>query len=57
MKCHTAKGYDVVTARPWETLKVNESKVEEEYKELDDEDRQARFWRVRSDGFAVKEKE
>ena len=36
-------------ARPWEekweTLKVNESKMTEQ--ELDDEDRQARFWRRR----------
>ena len=39
----------------WETLKVNESKVEEQ--EIDDDDRQARFWRHRPDGFAVNEKE
>ena len=46
-------------ARPWEeqweVLKVNESKVEEQ--EIDDDDRQARFWRRRPDGFAVNEKE
>ena len=46
-------------ARPWEeqweALKVNESKVEEQ--ELDDEGRQARFWRRRPDGFAGNEKE
>ena len=46
-------------ARPWEeqleALKVNESKVEEQ--EIDDDDRQARFWRRRPDGFAVNEKE
>ena len=46
-------------ARPWEeeweSLKVNESKMAEQ--ELDDEDRQARFWRRRPDGFAVNEKE
>ena len=46
-------------ARPWEekweTLKVNESKVEEQ--EIDDDDRQARFWSRRPDGFAVNEKE
>ena len=34
---------------------MNESKVVEQ--ELDDEDRQARFWRSRPDGFAVNEKE
>ena len=39
----------------WETLKVNECKVEEQ--EIDDDDRQARFWRHRPDGFAVNEKE
>ena len=39
----------------WETLKVNESKVEEQ--EIDDDDRQERFWRLRPDGFAVNEKE
>ena len=37
-------------ARPWEekweSLKVNESKMTEQ--ELDDEDRQARFWRVQT---------
>ncbi len=47
------------TARPWEekweSLKVNESKMVEQ--ELDDEDRQARFWRRRPDRFEVKEKE
>jgi hypothetical protein len=46
-------------ARPWketwESLKVNESKMVEQ--ELDDEDRQARFWRRRPDGFTVNEKE
>jgi hypothetical protein len=39
-------------ARPWEeqweTLKVNESKMVEP--ELDDEDRQARFWKHRARG-------
>ena len=39
----------------WETLKVDESRVEEQ--EVDDEDRQARFWRCRPDGFAVNDKE
>ena len=39
----------------WETLKVNESKVEEQ--EIDDDDRQARFWKHRPDGFVVNEKE
>ena len=39
----------------WEALKVNESKVEEQ--EIDDDDRQARFWRRRPDGFTVNEKE
>jgi hypothetical protein len=47
------------TVRPWEekweSLKVNESKMVEH--ELDDEDRQARFWRHRPDGFTVNEKE
>jgi hypothetical protein len=46
-------------ARPWEekweSLKVNESKMVEQ--DLDDEDRQARFWRRRPDGFAVNEQE
>ena len=46
-------------ARPWEgqweALKVNESKVEEQ--ERDDDDRPARFWRSRPDGFVVNEKE
>ena len=37
----------------WESLKVNESKAVEQ--EMDDEDRQARFWRRRLDGFAVNE--
>ena len=36
-------------------LKVNESKVEEQV--IDDDDRQARFWRRRPNGFAVNEKE
>jgi hypothetical protein len=39
----------------WESLKANESKMVEQ--ELDDEDRQARFWRHRPDGFSVNEKE
>ncbi len=39
----------------WESLKMNQSKMAEQ--ELDDEDRQARFWRRRPDGFAVNEKE
>ena len=47
------------TARPWEerwdTLKMDESRVEEQ--EVDDEDKQARFWRRRPDGFAVNERE
>ena len=47
------------TTRPWEEqwegLKVNESKVEEQ--EIDDDDRQSRFWRRRPDGFVVNEKE
>jgi hypothetical protein len=38
-----------------ESLKVNESKMVEQ--DLDDEDRQARFWRRRPDGFAVNEQE
>ncbi len=38
---------------PWETLKVDESSVEDQ--EVDDEDRQARFWRRRPDGFNKKE--
>ena len=46
-------------ARPWEerwdTLKMDESRVEEQ--EVDDEDKQARFWRRRPDGFAVNERE
>jgi hypothetical protein len=46
-------------ARPWEekreSFKVKESKMAEQ--ELDDEDRQARFWRRRPDGFEVNEKE
>ena len=48
-----------VEVRPWEerweTLKADESRVEEQ--EVDDEDKQARFWRCRPDGFAVIEKE
>ena len=49
------------TARPWEEqwealkLKTNESKVEDQV--IDEDDRQARFWRHRPDGFAVNEKE
>ena len=39
----------------WEALKVNESKVEDQ--EIDDDDRQARLWSRRPDGFAVNEKE
>ena len=39
----------------WESLKVNESKVEDQV--IDDDDRQARFWRRRPDGFAVNEKQ
>jgi hypothetical protein len=35
----------------WESLKVNQSKVVEQA--LEDEDRQARFWRHRPDGFTV----
>jgi len=46
-------------ARPWEerweTLKVDESRVEEQ--EVDNEDRQSRFWRRRPDGFVVNERE
>jgi hypothetical protein len=38
-----------------ESPKVNESKMTEQG--LDDEDRQARFWRRRPDGFAINEKE
>ena len=34
---------------------MNESKLEEQ--EIDDADRQTRFWRRRPDGFAVNEKE
>ncbi len=34
---------------------MDESRVEEQ--EVDDEDKQARFWRHRPDGFAVNEKE
>ncbi len=34
---------------------MNESKVEEQV--IDDDDRQARFWRRRPDGFAVNEKD
>ncbi len=47
------------SSRPWEekwkSLKVDESKTVEQ--ELDDEDRQAQFWRHRPDGFAVNKKE
>ncbi len=43
------------TEEKWESLKVNESKMVEQ--DLDDEDRQARFWRRRPDGFFVNEKE
>jgi hypothetical protein len=39
----------------WESLKMNQSKMAEQ--ELDDEDRQARFWRRTPDGFTVNEKE
>ena len=39
----------------WESLKVNENKMVEQV--LEDEDRQARFWRRRPDGFVVNEKE
>ena len=39
----------------WETLKVDESRVEEQ--EVDDEDRQTGFWRHRPDGFTVNEKD
>ena len=46
-------------SRPWEeqreSLKVNESKLEDQ--ELDTEDRQSRFWRHRPDGFTVNEEE
>ena len=46
-------------ARPWEeqweALQANESKVEGQV--IDEDDRQARFWRRRPDGFAVNEKE
>ena len=46
-------------ARPWEErwekLKMDESRVEEQ--EVDDEDKQARFWKRRPDGFAVNERE
>ena len=48
-------------ARPWEekweSLKVNETLSKMVEQELDDADRQARFWRHRPDGFAVNEKE
>jgi hypothetical protein len=47
------------TVRPWEekweSLKVHESKMVEQ--ELDDEDRQARFWRRRPNGFEGNEQE
>jgi hypothetical protein len=39
----------------WEVLKVSESKMVEP--ELDDEDRQARFWKRRPGGFAFNAKE
>ena len=39
----------------WESLKVNESKVEDQG--IDDDDRQARFWSRRLDGFVVNEKD
>ncbi len=39
----------------WETLKVDESRVEEQ--EVDDEERQSRFWRHRPVEFTVNEKE
>ena len=46
-------------ARPWEvqweSIKVKESKVVEQ--DLDNQDRQIRFWRRRPDGFTVNEKE
>ncbi len=46
-------------ARPWEdrwdTLKMDESRVEEQ--EEDDEDKQSRFWSRRPDGFGVNEKD
>ena len=46
-------------ARPWgeqwDILKVNDSKVEDQV--IDEDDRQARFWRHRPDGFTVNEKE
>ena len=46
-------------ARPWEeqweALQADESKVEGQV--IDEDDRQARFWRRRPDGFAVNEKE
>ena len=51
IQCGRARPWD----EQWESLKVNESKMVEQ--ELDDEDRQARFWRRRPDGFAVNEKE
>ena len=38
-----------------ESLKIDESKWAEQ--ELNDDDRQARFWRRRPDGFAVNGKE
>ena len=36
----------------WEALQANESKVEGQV--IDEDDRQARFWRRRPDGFVVK---
>jgi len=40
-------------AEQWESLGTDGSKWEEQ--ELNDDDRQARFWRRRPDGFAVNE--
>ncbi len=48
-------GRELYREEKWESLKVNESKMVEQ--ELDDEDRQARFWRRRPDGFPVNERE
>jgi hypothetical protein len=39
----------------WKLSKVTESKMVEQ--ELDDEDRQVRFWKLRPVGFTVNEKE
>ena len=59
MSVNKKPNYYWESARPWEeqweTLKVNESKVEEQV--IDDDDRQALFWRRRPDGFAVNEME